>query len=53
MGIRDLPGFGNIDDAKLPATLPRPFQDRFRDLDHDSWRILRRDHDRRALRGNV
>jgi hypothetical protein len=29
----------------------RPFQDRFRGLNHDPWRVLRSDHERRAGRG--
>ena len=31
----------------------RPFQDRFGGLNHDSWRVLRCDHERRAGRGKV
>ena len=36
-----------------PPPEPRPFQDRFGGLNHDSWRVLRCDHERRAGRGKV
>lgn len=35
------------------GSCPRPFQDRFRGLNHDPWRVLRSDHGRRAGRGKV
>ncbi len=38
---------------QAPALGPRPFQDRFRGLNHDPWRVLRCDHERRAGRGKV
>ena len=35
------------------ARQARPFQDRFEGLNHDPWRVLRCDHERRAGRGKV
>ena len=39
--------------ADVYLEFPRPFQDRFGGLNHDSWRVLRCDHERRAGRGKV